>query len=197
VYWPARLDAQFFGGYQPRRVSVVIRTDRAGAGSLLEELRQAVWSVNPNLPLARAMTLEALYHRSMSRTSFTLVLLASAAVMALLLGVCGVYGVIAYAVAERRREIGIRIALGAQAHQIRALFLRHGMTVAAAGVVLGLTAAAVVTQLMQSVLFGIEPFDLAAFTAMPIVLVASALVATYLPARRALSVDPAETMRTE
>jgi putative ABC transport system permease protein len=197
VYWPARLDAQIFAGYQPRRVSVVIRTDRAGTSSLLEELRQAVWSINPNLPLAHAATLEVLYDRSMFRTSFTLAMLAIAGMMALLLGISGIYGVIAYAVAQRRREIGIRMALGAQARQIRALFLRRGLIVAAVGVLLGLSAAAAFTRLMQSLLFGITPLDPITFTAMPVVLAAAALVATYLPARRALRVDPVETMRAE
>jgi putative ABC transport system permease protein len=197
VYWPARLDAQLFAGYQPRRVSVVIRTDRAGTSSLLEELRLAVWSVNPNLPLAHAATLDVLYERSMSRTSFTLAMLAIAGAMALLLAIFGIYGAIAYAVAQRRREIGIRMALGAQARQIRALFLRRGMIVAAAGLLFGLSAAAAFTRLLQSVLFGIEPLDPITFTAMPIVLAAAALLATYLPARRALRVDPVETMRAE
>jgi putative ABC transport system permease protein len=197
VYWPARLDARLFAGYQPRRVSVVIRTDRAGTSSLLEELRQAVWSINPNLPLAHAATLEVLYDRSMSRTSFTLAMLAIAGMMALLLGISGIYGVIAYAVAQRRREIGIRMALGAQARQIRALFLRRGLIVAAVGVLLGLSAAVAFTRLMQSLLFGITPLDPITFTAMPVVLAAAALVATYLPARRALRVDPVETMRAE
>jgi predicted permease len=197
VYWPAQLDAQLFAGYQPRRVSVVIRTDRAGTGSLLEELRQAVWSINPNLPLAHVATLDEFYDRSLSRTSFTLATLAIAGVMALLLGISGIYGVIAYAVAQRRREIGIRMALGAQARQIRALFLRSGLIVAAAGVLLGLGAAAAVTRLMQSLLFGVEPLDPLTFTAIPVVLAAAALVATYLPARRALRVDPVETMRAE
>lgn len=197
IYWPARLDAKIFIGYQPRRVSLVIRTERAGTPALLGELRDAVWSVNRNLPLANAVTLDTYYRGSMSRTSFTLVMLAIAGTMALLLGICGVYGVIAYAVTQRRREIGIRMALGAQAREIRALFVRRGLIVAVAGVLLGLTAAAGFTRLMESVLFGIEPLDPITFTATPAILAAAALLAAYIPARRALSVDPVETMRAE
>jgi putative ABC transport system permease protein len=197
VYWPARLDPKIFMGYQPRRVSVVIRTDRAGTTSLLEELRQAVWSVNSNLPLAKSVTLDVLYERSMSRTSLTLWLLAIAGAMALLLGICGIYGVIAYAVVQRRREIGVRMALGAQTNQIRALFIRRGMLVAAAGMLLGVSAAAAFTRLMQSLLFGITPLDPPTFIAMPLILAAAALLATYVPASRASWVDPVETMRAD
>jgi putative ABC transport system permease protein len=197
VYWPGRLDATVFAGYQPRRVSVVIRTGRAGTDSLLSELHQAVWSLNPGLPLARPTTVDVLYDRSMSRTSFTLAMLAIAGGMALLLGICGIYGVIAYAVAQRRREIGIRMALGAQAHQIRAMFLRRGLLVATAGLVLGLGAAVASTRLMQAILFGVEPLDPITFATMPVVLTAAAVLATYLPARRATLVDPVETMRAE
>jgi predicted permease len=197
VYWPGRLDAKVFDGYQPRRVSVVIRTERAGTASLLDELRQAVWSVNRSLPLAQARTVDVLYARSMSRTSFTLALLAIAATMALVLGVCGIYGVIAYAVSQRRREIGIRMALGAQASAICALFLKRGVMVAAIGVAVGLGGAMALARWMQSILFGVTPFDPITFVAMPAVLVIAAVVATYLPARRALLVDPVETMRAE
>ena len=197
VYWPARLDPKIFMGYQPRRVSVVIRTERAGTTSLLEELRRAVSSVNPNLPLANTAKLDLLYERSMSRTSLTLSLLAITGAMALLLGICGIYGVIAYSVAQRRREIGVRMALGAQARQIRALFIRRGMMVAAAGLLLGVSAAAAFTRLMQSLLFGITPLDPTTFIAMPIFLAAAAWLATYVPASRASWVDPAETMRAE
>jgi predicted permease len=196
VYWPGRL-SQFFAGYQPRRVSVAIRSDRAGTASLAQELRQAVWAVNPSLPLANMGTLERLYDRSMSRTSFTLAMLAIAGTMALLLGVCGIYGVIAYAVAQRRREIGIRMALGAQAHQIRALFVRRGLAVAAIGLLLGFAGAIGFTRLMRSVLFGVEPLDPLTFAAMPLVLAVAAMLATYLPARKAMLVDPADTMRAE
>jgi predicted permease len=197
VYWPARLDPKIFAGYQPRRVSMVIRTERAGSESLFTELRQAVWSVNPTLPLAHATTLDVWYRQSMARTSFTLVVLSIAGGMAMLLGVCGIYGVIAYAVAQRRREIGIRLALGAQQRQVRALFLRRGLLVSAAGVLLGLVAAAAFSRLMQSLLFGIEPLDPASFIAMPIVLTSAAMLGAYFPARTALSVDPVETMKAE
>ena len=197
VYWPARLPSPLFAGYQPRRVSVAIRTDRAGTASLAGELRQAVWSVNPNLPLANLGTLERLYDRSMSRTSFTLAMLAIAGTMALLLSLCGIYGVIAYAVARRRREIGIRMALGAQPQQVRALFLRRGLAVAAVGLLAGFAGAVGFARVMRSLLFGVEPFDPLTFAAMPAVLAVAALLATYWPARRAVLVDPVETMRAE
>jgi predicted permease len=197
VYWPARLPSPLFGGYQPRRVAMVIRTDRAGTAALMAELRDAVRSVHPDLPLAQAATLEQFYDRSMSRTAFTLAMLAIAGTMALLLGIGGVYGVIAYAVAQRRREIGIRIALGAQAGQIRALFLRRGLVLAAAGLLLGLAAASVFTRLMASLLFGVEPLDPLTFVAAPFALAAVAAAATYVPSQRAISLDPVETMRAE
>lgn len=197
VYWPARLPSPLFAGYQPRRVSFAIRTDRAGTAALMTELRETVRKIDAGLALARPVTLDQLYRRSMSRTSLTLALLAVAGAMALVLGVCGIYGVIAYAVAQRRREIGIRLALGAQAAQIRNLFLRRGLIVAAAGLVLGLGGAVALTRLMTSVVFGVELLDPITFAAVPILLAAVAFAATYLPAQRALSLDPVETMRAE
>jgi putative ABC transport system permease protein len=127
----------------------------------------------------------------------TLGLLAIAGVMALLLGIAGVYGVIAYAVAQRRREIGIRIALGADARAIRGLFVRRGAIVVVAGVLLGSSAAAGFSQLMRSMLFGVEPLDARTFTVMSVVLLASALLAAYVPARRALRVDPVIALRAQ
>jgi predicted permease len=198
VYWPAMI-ARTFGldGYQPRRVTIALRSERAGTESVLKEIGDAVRSVHAALPLAQVRTLGEVYDQSMARTSFTLVMLAIAGAMALLLGVCGLYGVIAYAVSRRRREIGIRLALGAQAGEVRNLFVRRGLALATAGVVIGLGAAAAFSRLMQSLLFGISPLDPITFVAMPVVLAAAALLASFLSTRGALAVDPIETLRSE
>jgi putative ABC transport system permease protein len=142
-------------------------------------------------------TLDEVYHESMARTSFTLVMLAIAGTMALLLGISGIYGVISFAVSQRRREIGIRLALGAQATDIRGLFVRRGLILGGIGLAMGLAGALGLTRLMESLLFGISPLDPVTFTAMPIVLAAAAVLASYLPARRAVAVDPVETLRAE
>jgi predicted permease len=199
IYWPAQPLEELLGmsGYQARRVSVAIRTERAGTESLQNQVREAVRSVSADLPLAQVRTLDEVYDQSMARTSFTLVMLAIAGAMALLLGVSGLYGVIAYAVSQRRREIGIRLALGAQAHEIRGLFVRRGLVLVGVGVATGLGGAAGVTRFMQSLLFGISPLDPITFAAMPVLLAAAAMLASYLPARGAVAVDPVETLRAE
>ncbi len=107
-----------------------IRSSRTGSSGFVNELGQAVWSINPNLPLATVRTLQEIYDASLARTSFTLVMLAIAGAMALLLGVAGIYGVISYSVSQRTREIGIRIALGAQPQTVTRMFVRHGLTLA-------------------------------------------------------------------
>jgi predicted permease len=199
LYWPGRSHAQLFGvpKYQPRRVSVAIRSERAGTAGLVGQVREAVWSVNANLPLADVRTLGDVYNQSMAPTSFTLVMLAIAGAMALLLGVVGLYGVIAYAVSQRTREVGLRLALGAQATDIRGLFMRRGLILAGIGVAVGLGAAVAVAPVLRSLLFGVEPLDPIAFAAAPIVLASAAVLASYLPARRAVAVDPAEALRAE
>jgi predicted permease len=199
IYWPAQpLDElQSMSGYQARRVSVIVRTERAGSGALLREVQDAVWSINASLPLSQVRTLDAVYGQSMARTSFTLVMLAIAGAMAVLLGLSGLYGVIAYAISQRRREIGIRMALGAPAPDIRGLFVRRGLALTGIGMVLGLAGAAAVARLMRALLFGIGPLDPVTFAATPIVLAAAAALASYLPARRAAAVDPVETLRAE
>ena len=199
VFLPARLQENVLGlpMFLPRRVSFAIRSERADTESVLNEVREAVWSVNANLPLAQVRTLGEVYDQSMARTSFTLLMLVIAGAMALLLGVAGLYGVISYAVSRRRREIGIRMALGARAPDIRKLFVRRGVVLAGIGMALGLGGAAGLTRLMQSLLFGISPLDPITFAVVPIVLAAAAVLASYLPARRAVTVDPVETLRAE
>jgi ABC-type antimicrobial peptide transport system permease subunit len=124
-------------------------------------------------------------------------MLATAATMALLLGVVGIYGVISYAVSQRRREIGIRAALGAQQGELKIMFVRHGLVLAGIGVVIGIGAAAGLTRLMSTLLYGITPLDPVTYVAVPLVLVTATVLASYLPARRAVSVDPVEALRVE
>jgi putative ABC transport system permease protein len=199
VYWPSI--GTNIVGRSPlnaiRTVTFVVRSDRAGTESFLNQVRQAVWSVNASLPVASAQTMQEIYGKSLARTSFTLVMLAIAGVMALVLGVIGLYGVISYAVSQRRREIGIRLALGAEPNELRKMFVLQGLTLAGVGVALGLVVATGLMQLMKSLLFGISPFDPLTYAAVPVVLVAAATLASYLPARRASSVDPVEALRAE
>src|ERR1700674_924387 len=113
-----------------RTVTFVIRSERAGTEGFLNEVRQAVWSVNSNLPLASVRTMEEVYDRSVARTSFTLVMLGIAGAMALVLGIIGIYGVISYTVSQRKREIGIRLALGAQGGDVLKMVLKQGTKIA-------------------------------------------------------------------
>jgi predicted permease len=175
----------------------VIRSDRAGTESFINQVRQAVWSVNASLPVAEVRTMQDIYGRSLARTSFTLVMLGIAGAMALVLGVVGLYGVIAYAVSQRRREIGIRLALGAEPGELQKMFVRHGFTLAAEGTAIGLISAMVLMRLMKSLLFGVSPLDPLTYAAVPMLLVAAAVLASYLPARRAASVDPVEALKAE
>ena len=198
VYWPI-LAAHFTGTELDvrRYVTYSIRSPRAGSESFMSEVRRAVWSVDPNLPLADVHTLDYFYRKSMARTSFTLVMLAIAGSMALLLGIVGLYGVIAYSVSQRTREIGIRSALGAQQRELTGMFVRHAMLLTGGGVTCGLVAALALTRLMSSLLFGIKPTDPATFAVVSIGLLSAAAVSSYLPARRAAAVNPVEALRSE
>jgi ABC-type antimicrobial peptide transport system permease subunit len=153
--------------------------------------------VNPNLPIADVKTLASVYEQSLARTSFTLVLLAIAGSMALLLGVVGIYGVISYSVSQRTREIGIRLALGAPLEKVTAVFVRHGLVMSAIGAICGLTAALALTRLMKSLLFEVSPADPVTYVAASAGLILAALFGSYLPARRATRVDPVEALRAE
>lgn len=195
VYWPMAMTEFWEEELSvPRSMAYVIRSPRVGSESLLEEVRQAVWSVNPRLPLAQVRTLDEILDRSMARTSFTLVMLAIAAVTALLLGGVGIYGVTAYSVAQRSREIGVRMALGAQRVDVSRLVLRQGLGLAGVGVAVGLAAAVGLTRVMSALLYGVEPLDPATFAAGGVGAALLALAASWFPARRAARVDPVETL---
>jgi predicted permease len=198
VYWPIFYQLH----YAPitiatRAVAFTVRTDRAGTGALLNEIRQAVWSVNAALAVANPETMRETVDRSMARTSFTLVMLAIAGAMALLLGLIGIYGVIAYSVSQRTREIGIRLALGARPADVRQMFVRYGLSLCAMGITIGVGAAAALTRAMKSLLFGVTPMDPMTFAAVPVTLLVATLAASYLPARRVSAVDPVKCMKAE
>jgi ABC-type antimicrobial peptide transport system permease subunit len=180
-----------------RNVAYAVRSTRAGTQGFLQEIRQAVWSTNPNLPVARVRTLEEIVERSMARTSFTLIMLGIAAAVAVLLGAVGIYGVVSYAVSQRTREIGLRMALGARKGDVSRLVLGQGLLLAALGVVVGLGAAFGLTRLMSALLFGVEAVDPMTYGLAAVVLSAIALLASYFPARRAASVDPMVALRWE
>ncbi len=199
VYWPPMVENLFGRGpAQPiREVTFVIRSERAGTEGFLNEVRAAVWSVNRNLPLASVRTMGEVYRKSMARTSFTLVMLGIAGAMALALGIIGIYGVISFTVSQRTREIGIRLALGAQRGDVLQMVLRQGATMALAGVAIGVVAALGVTRLMTSLLFGVTAHDPLTFGVIAALLIAVTLLACYVPARRAMRVDPMVALRYE
>jgi len=199
VYWPPMME-YLFGNKTAETVrteTFVIRSDRAGTESFLNEVRQAVWSVNSSLPLASVRTMQEVYDKSVARTSFTLVMLGIAGAMALVLGIIGIYGVISYTVSQRKREIGIRLALGAQGGDVLQMVLRQGAKMALAGVVTGIGAALGLTPLMTGLLFGVTAHDPQTFAAVAGLLIFVALLACYFPARRAMRVDPMVALRHE
>jgi len=200
IYWPAMINDPYtpkptIDG--PRFVTFVIHSDRAGKETFINQVQQAVWSVNAGLPVAAIETMQQIYGQSMARTSFALVMLGIAGFMALALSLIGIYGVISYAVSQRTREIGIRLALGAQKRSLRWTFIRSALALTAAGIVIGLITASALMQLMKTLLFGISPLDPLTFVAVPLVLTAAAALASYLPARRAAAVSPVEALRAE
>ena len=180
-----------------RGVSFVLRSPRAGSAAFMSQVDQAVWSVNPDLPLANATTVEALYKKSMARTSFMLVMLCIAGSMALLLGIVGIYGVISYAVSQRTREIGIRMALGARKETLVGMFVRQGLLLTGLGVIFGVGAAFATMRLMTSILFNVSPMDPWTYLLATAVVIAIAWIACYLPSRRAAQVNPVDALRAE
>ncbi len=198
VFWPQTMtDFQGEEVYAMRSMNFVMRAGPGVLPTLLPRAQEAVWSVSASLPLADVTTQQERLDESLARTSFILVLLGIAAAVALLLGSVGIYGVISYAVSQRTREIGVRMALGAERGAVAGMMLRQGLVLAAVGIVAGGVAALGLTRLMSSLLYGVDPVDLPTFGAVGLTLAAVAAVASWLPARRAAAVDPAVTLREE
>jgi predicted permease len=198
VYWPLMMKK--FEGQEIRMnrfVAFVIRNPHAGSENFMKDVRTAVWAINPNLPLSDVHTLQYFYDRSLARTTFTMIMIGVAGSMALLLGVVGLYGVIAYSVSQRTREIGIRMALGAQSKVLTNMFVRHGLILTGIGVACGLVAAMILMRFMASILFGVSPIDPLTYIAVSAGLAATALLASYVPSRRAATVDPVDALRAE
>jgi predicted permease len=193
VYVPTLGD---FAPFDPWAVSFAVRT----AGSplaLVDAVRREVQALRPDIPLAQVDALSNVVSRSTARLQFALWLLAVSAAAAVALSALGAYGTMAYVVALRRGEFGIRLALGAEGRQLRALVLRQGLLTAIAGLAAGAATAMLVSRLLQSLLFGVEPHDPGTYLAVLSGLLVTAVVAVHLPARRAARLDPAEILRSE
>jgi putative ABC transport system permease protein len=183
--------------YMSRTVTFAIRSSRVGTPGFLEELQKSVWSVDGSLPLANVQTMADHYGRAMERTALTLVLLGVTAGMALLLGLVGIYGVISYIVSLRIREIGIRLALGAQMAVLRRMLMGRVLALVLAGLAVGLAGAALLARLMESLVFGVTPHDPVTYAQVSATLGLTAICAGYLPARRITRIDPASALRAE
>jgi predicted permease len=197
AYWPMAATRFLDQPFVSRTMSYAVRSDRIGSPDFLHEIQQAVWSVNPNLPLANVRTLDEIRGASMAQTSFALTMLVIGATLALLLGLVGLYGVTAYVAAQRKREIAIRMALGAQIGEVRTMLLRHGVGLTMTGIALGVGVALALGQVMRALLFGVSPMDPLTYVAVSAALAAVMLVAMYVPARRVSRVDPVVALRAD
>jgi predicted permease len=198
AYWPMAVnDFLQFPSWVRRNMAYVVRTSVVPPTALLPQVREAVWSVNPNLPLAGVRTLDEVVQLDVAPTEFVMTLLLAAAAVALVLGAVGVYGVISYSVTQRRREIGIRIALGATAADVKRLGIRHGLAIAAVGGLLGAALALALGRGMAALLYGVSPSDPVSLGSIAALLLAIVLLASWVPARRATQVEPTVALRTE
>jgi ABC-type antimicrobial peptide transport system permease subunit len=175
---------------------LVVRTSM-DAAALLPALQRRVWTVDSAIPANLAAPIEQVLHTSLEPARIATVLMGVFAAITLILGLVGVYGVLSYSVRERGREIGIRLALGASQREVLAMVLREAMTLATAGVVLGVMAALLLSRYLESLLFGVKSGDPSTYVAAAVSAPCAALLAAYLPARRAMRVDPAMALRAE
>jgi predicted permease len=173
----------------------VLRSARAG--QLAPEVRAVIQEFVPESPMYRVFTMERLAANAMASLSFTMLMVSMAAVLALVLGAVGLYGVLSYRVSRRAQEIGVRMALGAEAKTVRRMFVRQGGQVALTGVVVGVLVAVGLTTYIQALLFGVEPLDLTSFVGTSALMIAVAMIASYIPALRASRMDPVAALRAE
>jgi len=180
----------------PRRVDIIFKTP-ASPRAVIQEVRRAVDRIDPTQPPYEVMTLEQALTNSIAPRRFDLLLLGAFAASAVLLALIGIYGVMSYAVAQRTREIGLRMAIGARPGEILSMMLKDAMVVAAGGIVVGAAAALALTRLMTALLYNVRPNDPAIFAAVMIGLAGTCLVASWIPALRAARVEPVQALRYE
>jgi putative ABC transport system permease protein len=182
---------------KPRYMNVIVRSRSGNVGALTAAVRRAITAFDVQVPVGNEQSMQQVVARTMAKRTFTLTLLGLAGGMALLLSAIGLYGVVSYVVSQRRGEIGVRVALGAQSSEVGRMIVMHSVRIAAIGVVVGLAAALATTRLLRSLLFEVQPDDPATLVAVSLALVALAAVASWVPARRAMRVDPVEALRTD
>jgi putative ABC transport system permease protein len=199
VYWPTMMPNLYGTGPldSVRGVTFVVRSPRAGSDSLMQEMQETVWQINGELPVSGLRTMKEIESKSLARTSFTLTMLGISAAIALALGIIGIYGVISYTVSRRTREIGIRLALGAQRNDLRWMFVRSALSLTGIGILIGLVGAVAVARLMRSLLFGVSTLDPLSYAIVPLILAAAAAIASFLPARRAAAINPVDALKAE
>jgi predicted lysophospholipase L1 biosynthesis ABC-type transport system permease subunit len=200
VYWRAGIQAALTANgpaFVPRDVTFAVRSSRTATEGFITQIAQAIWEINPNVPIARVQTMGEIYDRSMSRVSFTLVMLAIAGVMALTLGMVGVYGVISYAVSRRRREIGVRLALGAARTGILRHFLGQSIRVSVVACVCGVVLSLSVTKVMSGMIYGVSLHDVTTLAGVVAIVLLVATLAALIPATRAAFTQPMRTLREE
>lgn len=195
-YFPVLEQGEANLHWVPSQVAVIARTD-GDTLAQVDAVRRAIWSIDPNLPIADIRTIGAIVRESTLNSRFTMALLVLAAAIALFLGGIGLYGTISYLVSQRTREIGVRMALGAAEADVASMVLREGTRVAVAGLIVGLVAAFSLTRVLDSLLYEVSATDPATYIAMAALLLCVAMLATYIPARRAARLDPLEGLRAE
>jgi hypothetical protein len=185
------------GGLGSNTASFVVRSDRAGTASFIDDIERAIWTVNGTVAPTKVRSLGTMYEHSMARTSLTSILLAIIGLMALALALIGVYGVVSYAVSHRRREVAIRLTLGAAPRAVRFMFVKQATVLVGFGSTVGLAAAAALTQVMEAQLFGVTPLDAPTHVSVTLGLITAAFLASYTSAHRASAVEPTEALKQE